>query len=84
MEYPIHNTKQKSKTGFNEIEFYKHSKEVLAAIEDFKKASIRLKEVGLLSSSYRQHELDLFIQRNNHYAKEFKAAIEKYDLKKVD
>lgn len=58
----------------NEDQFVAYSVDVLTAFKDFKKACIRLKELGMLSK-YRQYELDLFIQRNNHYAKEFETAI---------
>lgn len=43
-----------------------YAKDVISACNEFENASIKLKELGLLSQ-YREYELDLFIKRNKHY-----------------
>jgi hypothetical protein len=40
------------------------------AFSKFKDAAISMKKLGLLSP-YRQYELELFIQRNEHYMKDY-------------
>lgn len=69
MKHSVVLTKTERKGSMNDAEFLNYCNDVKIAFSKFKDAAIMMKKLGLLSP-YRQYELELFIQRNEHYLKD--------------
>jgi hypothetical protein len=68
MKHSVVTTKAETPKSMDDKEFFDRCQNVEKVFTEFKNVAISMKKLGLLST-YRQYELELFIQRNEHYLK---------------
>jgi len=74
--------KTERKGPMNDAEFLNYCKDVEKVCSEFKTVAASMKRLGLLSS-YRQYELELFIQRNEHYLKDHRKTCQVIEAKQI-